>query len=1223
MPKDLCLLCAQEYAAEGAIILFETDGAVLKLNTTEILDLRHYISRFPRLKSLHVHDKTYEVIDDDHWECPPTQAVTTADQLLADARVQQHHAHGVATTFFNTRVNVTNTDERILSYLISGLSMDTLRAYVRGEAGTSHPVTGLHPSITIKALNSFTNRWGQTPDAFQLAYPNPYGGSKGYFGPRPTTTSVGEWVQCDFFEPDYNELDAATTPELTTDHARRKKIPTLGGAKYGFLSVDKFSGYLWGLLVPSTQNTLLVLKPLRAHYELHGHRIQLLSADSAVLPRRMFRVLEPEAQSYLTEAGIHTRISEPYYHQNGTPDVERAVRVVKEATSKAIHYILHNPNFQYLGFTHRQIYMLWGELFHWALIVHNLAISKSDATKTRFEIFTGKRPDLLDIRILPIFAIVQVQRPPTAHQVANHSFYQRGLYVGPDLHIKGACRFAVLTPGNRIQIIATTHFKSQQPLIVLSDKDDNAPNNNNTVIITSDDIEPIVINTTTTPPPEEEEDTTAVVTDLPQSTNVLPTTDETLSDDPTTVMDSPALTTQKKTIPVPQAPNNDPKGKEKPMKAKRQSYEDRIQNILFSSRRPNRRILPDGPPQVDTAMYTTSASDGNFTFTDWSNHTNQSCYFSVNEASIIIFDPSNDLLKCEIGTSQPIECYRAVTENVPKSFQTALLDPIWGAAARAEWETIMAAKTLLKVDKKVAQDGIRDGADLVVMFPVYEPKVKAGQDVWKVRLVANGKHHHPEDSVFSPSPRREEFLIILHLAAIYDWDICHIDEVRAFLSASYKGSKPVFTKHTKGDEYFQVIGALYGLKSSPKDYNDDVKQRLHTMGFSAIAMSQCIFTKRITSSESLIVFVYVDDFVCTGASRSLIEEHFITPFRQLAKTTEPDWVLGMTIVRDRVNRTIKLTMEKRIQDLIKFLGSTDDPSITKDPKVPISPSSYKVYDEQFDEMKEEKSVYLNIKQRKQYLTIVGSLLWISGIRFDICFSTAYLSWFTQQPRVHHLQQANYVISYLSGSITTPLTLGGSDCSTINLTAYSDASLATGPKRRSITGVLVKLHPQSGAIMASTHATIGIRTSSFEAELDAATSAIKELYYVQSFLRLLQPNYQSPKPSPAMTLYCDNQAMIQYVQGQGASTGARYIDIRLWYTREKLSTQELAIQYMPGDILPADLLTKLSNAPRHRAFRQVLLNIMSSKDEEHISSNEGLVEEQANNLDSKSIISQVV
>eukprot|EP00981_Chlorochromonas_danica_P013833 scaffold6902_cov217-Ochromonas_danica.AAC.2 len=61
----------------------------------------------------------------------------------------------------------------------------------------------------------------------------------------------------------------------------------------------------------------------------------------------------------------------------------------------------------------------------------------------------------------------------------------------------------------------------------------------------------------------------------------------------------------------------------------------------------------------------------------------------------------------------------------------------------------------------------------------------------------------------------------------------------------------------------------------------------------------------------------------------------------------------------------------------------------------------------------------------------------------------------------------------------PLTLGGSDCSTINLTAYSDASsLATGPKRRSITGVLVKLHPQSGAIMASTHATIGIRTSSF-------------------------------------------------------------------------------------------------------------------------------------------------
>jgi hypothetical protein len=82
MPKDLCLLCAQEYAAEGAIILFETDGAVLKLNATEILDLRHYISRFPRLKSLHVHDKTYEVIDDERWECPPTQVVKLVLMLM-------------------------------------------------------------------------------------------------------------------------------------------------------------------------------------------------------------------------------------------------------------------------------------------------------------------------------------------------------------------------------------------------------------------------------------------------------------------------------------------------------------------------------------------------------------------------------------------------------------------------------------------------------------------------------------------------------------------------------------------------------------------------------------------------------------------------------------------------------------------------------------------------------------------------------------------------------------------------------------------------------------------------------------------------------------------------------------------------------------------------------------------------------------------------------------
>ncbi len=70
-----------------------------------------------------------------------------------------------------------------------------------------------------------------------------------------------------------------------------------------------------------------------------------------------------------------------------------------------------------------------------------------------------------------------------------------------------------------------------------------------------------------------------------------------------------------------------------------------------------------------------------------------------------------------------------MAKDVPKSFAAALQDPKWGDPARLEWATLLEAQTLVAADRANALEAVGAGADLVVLFPIYEEKVKDGKQV--------------------------------------------------------------------------------------------------------------------------------------------------------------------------------------------------------------------------------------------------------------------------------------------------------------------------------------------------------------------------------------------------------------------------------------------------------------------------------------------------------------
>jgi hypothetical protein len=437
MPKDLVLLCANDYAQQGAVILLPKSGFVLKLKNEEQEKFIKMIKQHEIRKTLTVKNRTYEVDN-------------TSEESLA-----------AATQYFNTKLNTSSVDERILAHLLCGFTLKDLISVVQGET-----VTGIHPEITITALQRFSQRWGSTPDAVQLAKPDVMGNKKGYMSEQEKILTIGQSIEMDFMESDYNDDSGTITTEDGSDSGikrkRIKKLPTHGGAIAACVTVDCYSGYVMGKLVKSTAKSVEIVREIIDEFKKYNYPVKEFSADNGILTQSIFRVISPEVETYLRQNHIITRRSEPYNHSNGTPTVEVTIRRIKNLMGMAIHYILRNPNFQNMGYSKIQILKLWGELFYWAVLMINLKPCKNEPTKTKYEVFTKKKPNVQEIRLLPIFAHLMVLRYQEGISSIDNTFgkyYQYGLYVGPDLKVKGAIRAAVIVHNN-IQIIVTTKYKS-------------------------------------------------------------------------------------------------------------------------------------------------------------------------------------------------------------------------------------------------------------------------------------------------------------------------------------------------------------------------------------------------------------------------------------------------------------------------------------------------------------------------------------------------------------------------------------------------------------------------------------------------------------------------------------------------------------------------------------------------------------------------------------------
>ena len=1202
MPEHLTLLCANAYCQDGCAVLFADGGLVLKMTAGELEGLKAFLKSYPVQKVLRVNNRTYEV-DHKPYAIPQLEVEHVNLSMTLEEALQ-----GTATRFFNTKVNVSNQEERILTLLMTGLTFRDWQTHLQHGS-----LRGIPKDLTTHGMNQFEYRYGRTPDIVQLANPRSVRDATGLRDGPAALTHCGQRIEIDCMFSDYNIRETVPGTSTSGQTVRTKKLPTHGGAIAAAVCVDCYSSFVHGKLLKGVGNPEEFVEYFFARYKRDNWPVSGFAADQGIITNSMFHVTTTEVDKLCARWNVqHVERAEPYNHARITGSVEIEIQLIKQLIRLAIVLILRNPNFPILGFTPLAIFKLWGELFHWAVIVVNLKSCPKVPDKSRWEVFYGIVPNMQDIRLLPIGCILIVIRIPTTERdggtaqaggvIINEQYGQVDIYVGPSLLTPGAARVAVMSNG-RLKILVTSNFRSGSdggglniyPHIERGLKrllDDQIATGVTTEVEEEPETEVPFVYDKPTMVAEQTKATDSIADagdkGVKRGRRRKPTRKFELSvvDEKSKRTKSMCRSTQESNEPFSaptqestepfSAPTGPPTNKptdpevkvliveptEAPATSDQGPQPKRSQRI----RERRQRRIELGGVATDTADLETAC------FADWSEHDETCYYWSWTDFAFVQIKDDGDAPKNDYVE----EGYRAVTVDVPKSFEAALVHPRWSAASQKEMNTILSARAMVQVNAEVAREAIRnEHADLMYLFPVYEEKLKEGVLVEKVRLVADGRTHNHAGQTYSATPSREELLILMHIIAALDWDYAHVDEVRAFLSAPYKGQRRAFVKFRGGKDYYEVLGALYGLKTAPRHYQEAVAERLESLGFKRLVMCSCIYLM-MRGDDIVIIYDYVDDFIFTGNSRA-VTERVIQEFRQIAQTTEPIWdaekVLGMEFKRDRKKRIILITMTSKIEDVSSKLQI--DASIEK--RIPMPQSGYIIKDHEFESMRNQDDAQLMDKAGiANYMTVVGGLIWISGLRLDILFATLYLAWSTRAPRYHHMRMARHVLSYLYTTKDLPLVLGGS--SELEVITYTDASLGTAPKGRSIVANMTKLSQNAGAVSASSKATNVVFTSSFEAELDGVTRGLKANSRTVNILKELRMVLNK-----VPHLWSDNLAMVKFVQGEGVAKGIRHVELRMWYVRERYKDGTVVIDWMTGQEIPADKLTKLGTREEHEVF----------------------------------------
>jgi transposase InsO family protein len=503
----------------------------------------------------------------------------------------------------------------------------------------------------------------------------------------------------------------------------------------------------------------------------------------------------------------------------------------------------------------------------------------------------------------------------------------------------------------------------------------------------------------------------------------------------------------------------------------------------------------------------------------------------------------------------------------PQHYREAMADADsdrWIGAMKEEFTSLQDNKTWTLVDRPSNQR----------VLPgkwVYKHKRGPKGDImrYKARWVIRGDQQREGvdfNETFATVVKPMSYKLIFAIAAALDWEIDQMDVKTAFLYG--KVEETVYMEQPTGLEdgstkVCKLDRAIYGLKQAPRVWYNTLSEFLQQLDFSPLDADASVFHKK-----GVIMAIYVDDLLITGRDRTEIGalKAGLNNRFQMSDLGPVHFYLGMTVTRDRPNRTLRLGQYSYLTKVLRDFGMGE----CKAAATPMDVNGSKLVSASKDHIATPSNV-------KEYQRLIGSLMYaMLGSRPDIAFAVSMVSRFASNPTVEHMVAAKRILRYLRGTLDYQLTYRGDLGS---LTGYSDADWAGDHETRRSTGGFV-FHVGSGVVSWSSKRQATVALSSCESELMAETQAAKEAVWLKKFLA--EALHQE---EVAVVIHCDNQGAIALAKNDQFHARTKHIDIREKWIREAVAAKQVELQYISTDLQLADGLTKPLARDKFEYFRR--------------------------------------
>ena len=420
--------------------------------------------------------------------------------------------------------------------------------------------------------------------------------------------------------------------------------------------------------------------------------------------------------------------------------------------------------------------------------------------------------------------------------------------------------------------------------------------------------------------------------------------------------------------------------------------------------------------------------------------------------------------------------------------------------------------------------------------------------------------------------------LLLALATIYNYYIHHMDVITAFLNGTFE---EIYITQPKGyikpgtaHQVCCLLKSLYGLKQASRVWYKTFDTFLLSQGFLKCTSDPNVYIKR-SHISILLLGLYIDDLVIISDNFqfSIVTKAIFNQRFSMTDNNEIGYILGIQIQQDRFYKTLLLSQDKYIHDLLTKFNMATSHSIATPLEASIRYSRH-----QPDNL---QSYEQHLMDKIPYKQAIGSLQYlVTCTRWDLAFSINHLAQFMQDPTPAHWLGVKRIFRYLRGTSKQRLVYSSppsASPSLHQLTGWSDADWAGDiDTRRSTSGYIFQLDSSCLLSWQSRKQTI-VALSSTEAEYIAAATATKELLWLQALLQEL--GYSLLLPS---TLFCDNQSCISLSENPKFHDRSKHIDLRFHFLREKVQAKILKLHFTSTSTMWADILTKSLPKDKHQA-----------------------------------------